>query len=159
MRDRTPTPRARTTPRRSVLAAAASGTAALLLPGAALAREPLAAVVRAFTKGAPTRSGRVRLEVPPLVENGNAVGVTVRVESPMSASDHVRRIAILNEKNPQPDVAVFYLGPRAGRAVVSTRIRLATSQKLVAVAELSDGTFWAAEANVIVTLAACIEEL
>lgn len=159
MRDRTSAARPRTTPRRSVLAAAASGAAALLLPGSALAREPLAAVVRTFTRGAPTRPGRVRLEVPPLVENGNAVGVTVRVESLMTARDHVRRIAIFNEKNPQPDVAIFHLGPRAGRGVVSTRIRLATSQKLAAVAELSDGTFWTAEANVIVTLAACIEEL
>jgi sulfur-oxidizing protein SoxY len=145
--------------RRSILAAGAGGMAALLLPARVLAREPLAAVVRTFTKGAPTRPGRVRLEVPPLVENGNAVGVTVRVESPMSTSDHVRRIALFNDKNPQPDVAVFHLGPRAGRAVVSTRIRLATSQKIAAVAELSDGTFWTAEANVIVTLAACIEEL
>lgn len=159
MQDRPPAPRASTMPRRSVLAAVASGATALLLPASALAREPLAAVVRTFTSGAPARFGRVRLEVPPLVENGNAVGVTIGVESPMSASDHVRRIAILNEKNPQPDVAVFHLGPRAGRAVVSTRIRLATSQKIAAVAELSDGTFWIAEANVIVTLAACVEEL
>jgi sulfur-oxidizing protein SoxY len=115
--------------------------------------------MRSFAAGAPIRPGRVRLEVPPLVENGNAVGVTVRVESPMTAADHVRRIALFNDKNPQPDIAVFHLGSRSGRAQVSTRIRLATSQTIAAVAELSDGTFWSAEANVIVTLAACIEEL
>lgn len=145
--------------RRAALALAAGGTAVMILPSAALAREPLRTVMRTFAGGAPIRPGRVRLEVPPLVENGNAVGVTVRVDSPMSAADHVRRIAILNDKNPQPDVAVFHLGPRAGRAQVSTRIRLATSQTIAAVAELSDGSFWSAEANVIVTLAACIEEL
>ena len=77
----------------------------------------------------------------------------------MTAADHVRRIALFNDKNPQPDVAVFHLGPRAGRAQVATRIRLATSQTIAAVAELSDGSFWSAEADVIVTLAACIEEL
>jgi sulfur-oxidizing protein SoxY len=145
--------------RRAALALAAGGTVVMILPRAAQAREPLRAVMRSFAAGAPIQPGRVRLEVPPLVENGNAVGVTVRVESPMTAADHVRRIALFNDKNPQPDVAVFHLGPRAGRAQVSTRIRLATSQTIAAVAELSDGSFWSAEANVIVTLAACIEEL
>lgn len=145
--------------RRTVLAAAASGMGALLAPAPASAREQLEAVMRGFSGGAAIQAGRVRLEVPPLVENGNAVGVTVRVDSPMTAGDHVRRIALFNAKNPQPDVAVFHLGPRSGRAQVSTRIRLATSQTVAAVAELSDGTFWSAEADVIVTLAACIEEL
>lgn len=145
--------------RRAALVLAAGGTAVMMLPGAALARERLRAVMRSFAGGAQVRTGRVRLEVPPLVENGNAVGVTVRVESPMTAKNYVRRIALLNDKNPQPDVAVFHLGPRAGRAQVSTRIRLATSQTIAAVAELSDGSFWSAEADVIVTLAACIEEL
>ncbi len=144
---------------RAALALAAGGTAIVFLPGVAQARAPLRAVMRSFAAGAPIKTGRVRLEVPPLVENGNAVGVTVRVESPMTAANHVRRIALLNDKNPQPDVAVFHLGPRAGRAEVSTRIRLATSQTIAAIAELSDGSFWSAEANVIVTLAACIEEL
>lgn len=122
-------------------------------------RPSLDEVIRAFTGGRPVQAGRVTLSVPPLVENGNAVGVTVTVESPMTANDHVRRIALFNEKNPQPDIAVFHLGPRAGRARVATRIRLATSQTMVAVAELSDGSFWSAKANVIVTLAACIEDL
>ncbi|WP_068876819.1 SoxY-related AACIE arm protein [Phenylobacterium sp. CCH9-H3] len=145
--------------RRAALVLATGGVAVMLLPGAALAREPLHAVMRRFADGARIQPGRVRLEVPPLVENGNAVGVTVRVDSPMTAADHVRRIALFNDKNPQPDMAVFHLGPRAGRAHVSTRVRLATSQAIAAVAELSDGSFWSAEANVIVTLAACIEEL
>lgn len=122
-------------------------------------RPSLEEAIRGFTDGAPVQTGRVVLSVPPLVENGNAVGVTVTVESPMSLSDHVRRIALFNEKNPQPDIAVFHLGPRAGRARLATRIRLATSQTMVAVAELSDGSFWSARANVIVTLAACIEDL
>ena len=122
-------------------------------------RPTLAEAVRGFAGNRDVRPGRVKLDVPPLVENGNAVGITVTVESPMSANDHVRRIGLFNEKNPQADIAVFHLGPRAGRAKVSTRIRLASSQTVMAVAELSDGSLWSGEAQVIVTLAACIEDL
>jgi sulfur-oxidizing protein SoxY len=102
--------------------------------------------------------GRVKLELPPLVENGNTVPLTVKVESPMTAVDHVKALHLFNEKNPQPDVASFRFGPRAGRASVSTRIRLADTQTVVAVCELSDGSFWSASVNVVVTLAACLED-
>lgn len=122
-------------------------------------RPTLEQAIRSFTGGAAVREGRVKFEISPLVENGNAVPVTVEVDSPMTASDHVRRIALYNEKNPQADVVVFHLSPRAGRARVSTRIRLATSQTVVALAETSDGAFWSSKADVIVTLAACIEDV
>ena len=102
--------------------------------------------------------GRVKLELPPLSENGNTVPLTVSVESPMTAADHVKAIHVFTEKNPQPDVASFRFGPRAGRARVSTRIRLADTQTVVAVCELSDGSFWSGSATVVVTLAACLEE-
>src|SRR5688572_27107730 len=81
--------------------------------------------------------GRVKLDLPPLSENGHAVPLAVRVGSPMTAADHVRAIPLFTEKNPQPDVATFRLGPRAGRASVATRIRLADTQTVVAIAELS----------------------
>lgn len=123
------------------------------------ARPTLQEAVQAFTGGKTIQAGRVRLEIPPLVENGNAVGVTVTVDSPMTENEHVRRIALFNEKNPQADIAIFHLGPRAGRAAVSARIRLASSQTVMAVAELNDGSYWSGEAQVIVTLAACIEDL
>jgi sulfur-oxidizing protein SoxY len=100
----------------------------------------------------------VKLDLPPLSENGNTVPLTVSVESPMTAADHVRAIHLFTEKNPQPDVATFRLGPRAGRARVSTRIRLADTGLVVAVCELSDGSFWSDRAAVVVTLAACLEE-
>jgi sulfur-oxidizing protein SoxY len=125
----------------------------------ARARPTLDAAIRSFTDGVAVREGRVKFEISPLVENGNAVPVSVDVESPMTAADHVRRIALFNEKNPQADIVVFHLGPRAGRARVATRIRLATSQAVVALAEMSDGSFWSSRANVIVTLAACIEDI
>jgi len=103
-------------------------------------------------------TGKVKLELPPLVENGNAVPLAVSVESPMTAADHVRAIHVFTEKNPQPEVVSFRLGPRAGRAGVATRIRLADTQTVIAICELSDGSFWSGSADVVVTLAACLEE-
>ena len=100
----------------------------------------------------------MKIEIAQLVDNGNVVPMRVTVDSPMTAADHVTEIAVFNEKNPQRDVARFQLGPRAGKADVSTRIRLATSQQLVALARMNDGTVWSASADVIVVLAACIEE-
>jgi sulfur-oxidizing protein SoxY len=105
------------------------------------------------------RTGKVKLDVPPLVENGNTVPMTVSVSNPMTSDDYVRSIHVFNEKNPQPNIGNFYLGPRAGRAQVSTRIRLADSQKIVAIARLSDGSFWSVSVDVVVTLAACTEEV
>jgi sulfur-oxidizing protein SoxY len=104
------------------------------------------------------RDGRVRLDVAPLVENGNTVPLTVSADSPMTEADHVNAIAVFNTRNPQRDVAIFHFTPRSGRATVSTRIRLATSQTLVAVARMSDGSYWTTQSYVIVTLAGCIEE-
>jgi sulfur-oxidizing protein SoxY len=105
------------------------------------------------------RTGKVKLDVPPLVENGNTVPMTVSVSSPMTADDHVKSIHVFNEKNPQPNVGNFHLGPHAGRAQISTRIRLADSQRIVAIARLSDDSFWSATVDVVVTLAACTEEV
>lgn len=122
-------------------------------------RLPLEDAVRKFTQGREVYAGRVKLDIPPLVENGNAVSVTVEVDNPMLPENHVRRIAMFSEKNPLAEMVVFHLTPRAGSAKVSTRLRLATSQAVMVVAELSDGSFWQATANVIVTLAACIEDL
>jgi sulfur-oxidizing protein SoxY len=119
----------------------------------------LATAIRDVAGAAVVRSGKVKLDVPPLVENGNTVSLTVSVASPMTESDHVTSIHVFNEKNPQPNVGNFYLGVHAGRAQISTRIRLADSQKIVAIAKLSDGSFWSASVDVVVTLAACTEEV
>jgi sulfur-oxidizing protein SoxY len=119
----------------------------------------LAAAIRSVTGADMVRTGKVKLEVPPLVENGNTVPMTVSVSNPMTSADHVVSIHVFNEKNPQPNIGNFYLGPQAGRAQISTRIRLADSQKLVAIARLSDGSFWSATVDVVVTLAACTDEV
>jgi sulfur-oxidizing protein SoxY len=142
--------------RREVLAGA--GFLSLLAVRPALATpETMDAAIRSFTGGKEMKDGRVALDIPPLVENGNSVPLGVSVESPMTPQDHVKTIAVFNERNPQPDVVRFHLTPKAGRAAVSTRIRLGDSQTIVAVAQMSDGTFWRASANLIVTLPACVE--
>jgi sulfur-oxidizing protein SoxY len=105
------------------------------------------------------QKGKITLEVPPLVENGNAVPLTIIVDSPMTEADHVKAIHVFNEKNPQPHVISVALGPRAGKASVATRIKLADTQRIVGIAEMSDGSFWTDEANVIVTIAACVEDV
>src|SRR5260370_5143249 len=119
----------------------------------------LAAAIRNVVGTAVVRTGKVKLDVPPLVENGNTVPMTVSVSNPMTPDDYVKSIHVFNEKYPQPNISNFYLGPQAGRAQVSTRIRLADSQKIVAIARLSDGSFWSVSADVVVTLAACTEEV
>jgi sulfur-oxidizing protein SoxY len=119
----------------------------------------MAAAIRNVVGGEPVKTGKVKLDIPPLVENGNTVPMTVSVASPMAPEDHVKSIHVFNEKNPQPNIGNFYLSPQAGRAQISTRIRLADSQKVVAIARLSDGTFWSASVDVVVTLAACTEEV
>jgi sulfur-oxidizing protein SoxY len=119
----------------------------------------LANAIRNVVGAAVVQTGRVKIDVPPLVENGNTVPMTVSVANPMTSDDYVKSIHVFNEKNPQPNIGNFYLGPRAGRAQISTRIRLADSQKIVAIAQLSDGSFWSVSADVVVTLAACTEEV
>jgi sulfur-oxidizing protein SoxY len=103
--------------------------------------------------------GKVKLEIPPLVENGNTVPCAVTVDSPMTPVDHVKAIHIFTEKNPQPNVISVRLGPRAGRASISTRMRLRDTQNVLAIAEMSDGSFWSDRVNVIITLGACLEDL
>jgi sulfur-oxidizing protein SoxY len=141
--------------RRSFLAGAVT-----IVPFAAQATpELLAAAIKEVIGGAPLREGKVTIEIPPLVENGNAVPLTVSVDSPMTADDHVKAIHVFNEKNPQPHVFNAWLSPANGRAFIATRIKLADAQKVVAVAETSAGEFWTAHADVIVTIAACIEDI
>jgi sulfur-oxidizing protein SoxY len=115
--------------------------------------------IRNIVGEAQIRTGKVKLDIPPLVENGNTVPMTVSVASPMTANDYVKSIHVFNEKNPQPNIGNFYLTPSSGRAQVSTRVRLADTQKVVAIARLSDDTFWQVTAEIVVTLAACTEEM
>jgi len=133
-------------------------TGLAILPVRALATPALFdEALQELTKGAPINQGRVTLTVPAIAENGQSVFTTVAVASPMTESDHVRAIHILSPRNPIALITSFHLGPRAGRARVSTNIRLAGSQTVTALAEMSDGTFWQDSKDVVVTVAACID--
>jgi sulfur-oxidizing protein SoxY len=149
-------------PRRQFISRSSALTLALTLQPATLfaqnANDSLDDLVRAYVGKATPTEGRVKLDVAPLVDNGNSVPVEITVQSPMTATDHVIGIALFNEKNPQHNVAEFTLNHRAGRARVATRIRMSTSQKLVAVAKMNDGRYFTHTVEVLVTLAACIEE-
>lgn len=116
------------------------------------------AAIGKVTGGAEVKKGRVKLDIPPLSENGNTVATSVTVESPMTAKDYVKAIHLFAEKNPQPNIISVHLGPRAGKAAIATRIRLADTQTVTAIAEMSDGSFWQDAGDVIITLGACLED-
>jgi sulfur-oxidizing protein SoxY len=116
------------------------------------------AAIGKVTGGAEVKKGRVKLDIPPLSENGNTVATSVTVESPMTAKDYVKAIHLFAEKNPQPNIISVHLGPRAGKAAIATRIRLADTQTVTAIAEMSDGSFWQDTGDVIITLGACLED-
>jgi sulfur-oxidizing protein SoxY len=138
---------------------AATTANAQLDPNLAVQRKAaFQAALRKVVGDSEVRRGRVKLQLPPLIDNGNSVPLSVAVESPMTAADHVKTIHVLTEKNPLPDVVSVHLGPRAGRASVSTRVRLADTQTVLAIAQMSDGSFWSDSAEVVVTLSACLEE-
>lgn len=124
----------------------------------ALRRAALDDAIRGVVGSATPRAGRVKLDLPPLIDNGNSVPITVTVESPMTPEDHVRAIHLFTEKNPQPNVLQARLGPRAGRARISTRARIADSGRVIAIAAMSDGSFWSDTVSVVVILSACLEE-
>lgn len=148
--------------RRGFLRSTGAAIAAAALPASAqssfLPRRDVAALVAEVTGGAvPERRG-IAMEIPSLAENGNSVPLRIRVDSPMTAADHVRTIHVFSERNPRPRIAVFHLGPAAGRAEILTRVRLAVEQKVVVLASLSGDRYRLAEADVVVTSAACIDE-
>lgn len=115
-------------------------------------------LVQAVTKGAAVREGKVTLDIPPLADNANAVPMTVRVDSPMKPDAYVRDVHVFAEKNPRPVIAVYHFSPENPRAEVSTRIRLNGSQRLLALAVMSDGTFWSGTAQVVATVSACTDD-
>ena len=118
----------------------------------------LDAAISKVVGDARVRAGKVKLDVPPLIDNGNTVPITVTVDSPMTAASYVKAIHIFTEKNPQPYVITAHLGPRAGRATLSTRARIADTGRVIAIAQLSDGSYWSDTVSVIVTLSACLED-
>jgi sulfur-oxidizing protein SoxY len=140
--------------RRDVLLAA--GLAAALPLRSALADgERLRLLLAGLLGERAPREGRVVIDIPEVAENGATVPIEVTVASPMTEADHVRELHLLAERNPSPEVAVYRFTPRSGRAFVATRIRLAESQRVHALAIMSDGTPFAASREVQVTVNGC----
>lgn len=148
--------------RRAFMQLSGAGIAAAALPLRAqqlLPAHDLRPLIRAIAGDAPPRRGRVHIGLPQLAENGNSVPLELAVDSPMTEADHVRSLHVFAERNPRPLIASFHFGVDAGRAALSTRIRLAGSQRIVAIAVLSDGSCWSDETEVIVTSAACLDDM
>ena len=114
-------------------------------------------LMKEIVKGAPVTERRVKLTIPHLAENGHLVPVDLSIDSPITEADHVTTLWILSEKNPRPLIAKLGFSPGMGKAALVTRIRLATAQWVVALAQMSDGTFWADATEVIVTETACLD--
>jgi len=146
--------------RRSLLVGLGAGGLAVigmtLVPRAVLADvDSMAMAIKERIGDAATQDGRIGLELPQIAENGNTVPIAFEVDSPMSESDYVKAVHVFAEKNPLPNVATFHFTPRSGKARASTRMRLAKTQNIVAVAEMSDGSVYMAKTEVKVTIGGC----
>ncbi|MBI3506365.1 MAG: SoxY-related AACIE arm protein [Proteobacteria bacterium] len=144
---------------RRALIGGAAGLVLVRFSPASATPETMQAAIDAVVAGRPVRDGRITLDIQPLIDNGNTVPMRVGVESAMDGADRVRAIHVFNERNPQPHVLSVRFGPQAGKAELATRIKLGDTQKVIAIAEMQDGTLWRAGIDVIVTIAACIEGL
>jgi sulfur-oxidizing protein SoxY len=134
------------------------GISSWIVPSLTMAKKPEAMEAIAKIVGSNTiRDGRVKLVIPPLVESGNLVVLKLSIESPMTANDYVKAVHVVSEANPSPNMFTAYFTPRSGRAELTTRVRLADSQRVWAIAQMSDGSFWQGYADTLVTLSACTE--
>lgn len=134
------------------------GLSAWMAPGSTVAKKPEAMEAIEKIIGANSvRDGRVNLVIPPLVESGNLVVIKLSIESPMTANNYVKAVHVISEANPFPNIFTAYFTPRSGRAELTTRVRLADSQRVWAIAQMSDGSFWRGYTDTLVTLSACTE--
>ncbi|HEY2630638.1 MAG TPA: thiosulfate oxidation carrier protein SoxY [Usitatibacter sp.] len=148
--------------RRSFFSWIGAALGAAALPARAQIRfqppQDITPFIMKITNGVTPEKKGVEVELPVIVENGNTVPLRVRVSSPQTEADHVKAIHVFAERNPRPKVASFYLGPQSGRAEISARIRLAGTQQVTVLAELSGGRFWVGPRDVLVTSAACLDD-
>lgn len=144
--------------RRGVIGLGASAAAAALLgalPTPAFARNDAADLVKAFTGGKEAAKGKVKLDLPEIAENGNNVPMTVSVESPMTRESYVEKVLIVADGNPRGGIATFHFSPEGGIAEANTRIRLAETQNIIAIAKMSDGSYFTDTKQVKVTIGGC----
>ena len=144
--------------RRYLSALGLLGLSSWMMPSWVIAKKPEAMeAIEKIVGSNSIRDGRVKLVIPPLVESGNLVVLKLSVESPMTANDYVKAVHVIAEGNPLPNIFTAYFTPRSGRADLTTRVRLADSQRVWAIAQMSDGSFWQGYADTLVTLSACTE--
>jgi sulfur-oxidizing protein SoxY len=143
--------------RRQILALSASALAAAFgaLPVPALAANDSADLIKKFTGGKQAAEGKVKLDLPEIAENGNTVPMTISVESPMTEQSYVTEVLVVGDGNPNAGMATFHFTPLSGVAEANTRIRLAGTQNVIAVAKMSDGSFHTASKQVKVTIGGC----
>ncbi len=152
--------RSRAASRRDLLRYAGMGLAAMAAMPLALRRahatpQDVQAILADRYGDRPLTEGRIELDLPEIAENGNTVPVSIAVDSPMTADDYVKSVSIFAEGNPLPEVAMFHFTPRSGVAQAATRMRLAGTQNVLAVAEMADGTLYVARKEVKVTIGGC----
>lgn len=158
MSDQTPNISAMNRRKFLMLGGASAATLAIagMLPGLSLASvEGVEARIKELTEGKSIKEGKITFKLPTIAENGNTVPVTINVDSPMTDDDHVTSVYLLSEKNPVADIAAFHLTPMSGKAMVSTRVRLAKTQNLIAVAQMSDGSVYIGKKKIKVTIGGC----
>ena len=144
--------------RRQTLALGAGVAAAAMFgaaPAPALAKNDADEAIKKFTGGKTPVQGKVKLDLPEIAVNGNTVPMTVIVESPMTAQSHVTDVMIVANENPRSGVVTFHFSPASGVAEANTRIRLAATQDVIAVAKMNDGSFFMASKQVKVTIGGC----
>jgi sulfur-oxidizing protein SoxY len=145
-----------TTRRETLALAAMASLAAFLMPKLVMADEQAVAVeIKKLYGDKKFDSGRIKLDVPEIAENGLVVPVNVEVESPMTEQDYVKAVHIFADGNPAPDVVTYRFTPASGKAAASTRTRLAQTENIICIAEMSDGKLYMAKANVKVTIGGC----
>jgi len=141
--------------RRQVLAGSAGALAIATLGVAPAHANNAPDLIKAFTGGKQATEGKVKLDLPEIAENGNTVPMTVSVESPMTDASHVTDVLVVGDGNPNGGMVTFQFSPLSGVAEANTRIRLAATQNIIAVAKMNDGSFVMASKQVKVTIGGC----
>ncbi|MEN5082343.1 thiosulfate oxidation carrier protein SoxY [Bosea sp. TWI1241] len=142
--------------RDAVRLAALAFAAGAIAPSLALADEKaVAAEIKKLYGDKPMGQGKIKLDVPEIAENGLVVPVNVEIDSPMTETDYVKAVHLFADGNPQPGIVTYRFTPACGKAAAATRMRLAQTQDIVCVAEMSDGSLYSTKANVKVTIGGC----
>jgi len=129
---------------------------AVLAPRMAVAtEEAVATELEKLYAGKSMAEGRIKLDMPEIAENGLVVPINISVESPMTEADYVKSVHVFADGNPLPQVVSYHFTPACGQAAASTRMRLAQTQNVIAVAEMSDGSLYTTKAQVKVTIGGC----